>query len=168
MIVTDREELRKPNGPALPGEALEIIGLLERELAASPRPGIGLAAPQVGVHKRVAIIRTKDHSMDLVNPVMVDREHGVLVRSEGCLSMPGVSVDTWRFGEVFFRCDGNPAGVVATGLEALAVQHEMDHLDGILMTDRAMGRKTGPNEPCPCGALRPDGKPVKFKKCHGR
>jgi peptide deformylase len=168
MIITDRDVLRIPNDPVSRDEADGIITLLERELIASQRPGIGLAAPQIGIHKRVAIVRTKSHSIDLVNPVVLDSEHGILVRNEGCLSLPGISVDTWRFGEIFFRCDRNLAGVVATGLEALAVQHEVDHLDGILMTDRSSARGVGRNEPCPCGKRTSDGKPIKYKKCHGR
>lgn len=168
MIVTDLIELRKPNKPATLEEAAEIVHHLERELAASARPGIGLAAPQIGIHKRVAIVRTSAHSIDLVNPVVLNREHSILVHNEGCLSIPGVSVDTWRFDEVLFKCDVCPAGVVVTGLEALAVQHEVDHLDGILMMDRAAGRSIGRNEPCPCGARKEDGRPVKFKHCHGK
>jgi peptide deformylase len=166
MIITNQDELRKPNEPALAMEVCGIIARLEGELAASRNPGVGLAAPQIGIHKRVAIVRTKDHSIDLVNPVVIDREHGILVRGEGCLSMPGVSVDTWRFGEILFRCDNSPAGMVATDLEAVAAQHEIDHLDGILMVDRAMGRRIGPNDPCPCGKRDRNGKPMKFKRCH--
>jgi peptide deformylase len=168
MITTDTTDLRRPNEPATADEAERIVRLLEGELKASPRPGVGLAAPQIGIHKRVAIVRTRDHSIDLVNPVLVDREHALLVRGEGCLSMPGLSADTWRFDEIFVRCDRNPAGIVATGLEAVAIQHEMDHLDGILMVDRAKKNDVGRNDPCPCGAKTTDGKPVKFKRCHGR
>jgi len=168
MIVTDQAELRKPNELASSDEAIGIITKLEHELATSSRLGIGLAAPQIGVHKRVAIIRTKEHLIDLVNPIIFDMEHGILVKNEGCLSMPGMSVDTWRFSEILFRCDGNPAGVVATGLEAVAIQHEIDHLDCMLMVDRAIRGGVGRNDPCPCGKHTDTGKPVKFKKCHGR
>lgn len=168
MITTDTVDLRRPNESATLEEAEKILHLLEEELKTSPRPGVGLAAPQIGIHKRVAIVRTKEHSIDLVNPVLVDRDHALLVKGEGCLSLPGVSVDTWRFDEIFVKCDRNPAGLVATGLEAVAIQHEMDHLDGILMVDRAKKNSVGRNDPCPCGAKNPDGKPLKFKRCHGK
>lgn len=168
MIVTDIGELKLPNTPAAPDEAREIIRALEIELASSQRAGVGLAAPQIGIRRRVAIIRTKGASMDLVNPVVVDKERSIVVRGEGCLSLPGMSVDTWRFDEVFVKCDANPAGFVATGLEAVVVQHEIDHLDGILMTDRSTSIRIGRNDPCPCGAKTPDGKPMKFKRCHGK
>jgi len=162
MIITDIEVLRKPSEQASADEADGIIRLLEDELRASPRGGIGLAAPQIGVRKQVAIIRTENHSVDLVNPVIADRGQAFVFRNEGCLSLPGVSVDTWRFGEVFVKCDRNPAGIVATGLEAVAIQHEIDHLAGILMVDRVGGKNTGRNDPCPCGSK------IKFKRCHGR
>jgi peptide deformylase len=162
MIVTDIAELKLSNEDAALGEADWIIGLLESELRSSARPGVGLAAPQIGIHKRVAIVRTKDHAIDLVNPVIVDLDHGMAVESEGCLSFPGVSVGTWRFDEVFVKCDRNPAGMVATGLEAIVLQHEIDHLSGVLITDRAKMRSAGRNDPCPCGSKR------KFKRCHGR
>lgn len=168
MILTDREDLRRLNEPATAEEAVAIIGRLEEELRASPRAGIGLAAPQIGIHKRVAIIRTHDHSVDLVNPVILDRERAIMVRGEGCLSLPGVSANTWRFDEILVACDNHPAGLAATGLEAVAMQHEIDHLDGILMVDRAGGSGVGRNDPCPCGAKTSDGRPVKFKRCHGR
>jgi len=168
MIVTDIAELKLRNMKTEPEEVDMIIRKLEDELRASPRSGIGLAAPQIGIHKRVAIIRTKDHSIDLVNPVLVEQERGILVKGEGCLSLPRVSVDTLRFDEVFVRCDRNQAGIEATGLEAVAIQHEMDHLDGVLITDRTKMRDVGRNDPCPCGATDPSGKKIKFKKCHGR
>jgi peptide deformylase len=168
MIVTNIAELKLPNERAAPDEVSEIIRRLEIELAASPRAGVGLAAPQIGIRRRVAIIRTKGASINLVNPVLVEKEHSIVVRGEGCLSLPGMSIDTWRSDEVFVKCDENPGGIVATGLEAVVIQHEMDHLDGILMTDRSTSLRIGRNDPCPCGARNPDGKPVKFKRCHGK
>jgi len=167
MIVTDIAELKLANSEAEPGEAAETVRLLERELKASPRPGIGLAAPQIGIHKRVAIVRTANASIDLVNPRIINKERGILVKGEACLSLPGISADTMRFDEVLVEC-GNGSSFVATGFEAIVVQHEIDHLDGVLITDRAAMRNTGRNDPCPCGAKGPEGKPVKFKRCHGR
>jgi peptide deformylase len=161
MISTDTNDLKRPNEQATAKEAEEIVRLLESELCASPHPGIGLAAPQIRIHKRVAIIRTANHSIDLVNPKLIDVDHCILVRGEGCLSLPGVFVDTLRFDEVFVKCDWNPAGFVATGLEAIAIQHEIDHLDGILMVNRVKNN-VGRNDLCPCGSK------VKFKRCHGK
>jgi peptide deformylase len=168
MIITDIESLRKQNDSAVNNEIDEIIHLLERELKASTRRGVGLSAPQIGIHKRVAIVRTEGHSVDLVNPVILERERPIIVSGEGCLSLPGMSANTCRFDEVVVKCDRNLGGLVATELEAVAIQHEVDHLNGVLMIDRAAKGGVGRNDPCPCGLKTPDGKTVKFKRCHGK
>lgn len=169
MITTDMAVLRAPNEPATIEESKDIIAALERELAASRIPGVGLAAPQIGIHKRVAIVRTEDKSVDLVNPVILEKERLFLYKGESCLSLPEVSVDTWRYLEVFVKDDFHPAGFIGEGFVSVVLQHEIDHLDSVLIMDRAAGKKKiGRNDPCPCGALKDDGKPVKFKKCHGR
>jgi len=165
MITTDIEELRKPNAEASAGEVPECLAALEDALGRTT--GVGLAAPQIGIHKRIAIVRTDDARLDLVNPVIVSKGKMLLSKGESCLSLPGVSENIWRYGEIVVRDDTNPDGVVATGFLAIVIQHEMDHLDGILITDRAVKAKIGRNDPCPCGAMK-DGRPVKFKKCHGK
>jgi len=171
-IITDIEELRRPNDRIDPYEARSIIDKLETALDSSDKPGIGLAAPQIGIHKRVAIVRISHENskefVDLVNPEIIDQSFGTTFFDEGCLSFPGESFNTHRFKEVFVKDDLHPAGFVASGLVAIAVQHECDHLDSILITDRAIGKnKIGRNDPCPCGKTI-NGKRIKFKKCHGR
>jgi peptide deformylase len=167
-IITDKEELRKGNEDIDVYEAKSIINKLEAALEYSPRTGIGLAAPQIRIHKRVAIIRIKNESINLVNPIIVDEESGFMFPDEGCLSLPGVNINTRRFNEIFVRDDLHPAGFVAVGLVAVAIQHEIDHLNGILITDRAVGKnKIGRNDPCFCGK-KINGKPIKYKRCHGR
>jgi len=171
-IITNEEELRKKNDIIEVYEAKSIIEKLEIALSHSPRPGIGLAAPQIGIHKRVAIVRINGddiiENIDLVNPVIVDQENGFMFSKEGCLSMPGINLNTRRFNEVCVKDDLHPAGFITTGLVAIAIQHEIDHLDGILITDRAVGKnKVGRNDPCPCGK-KINGKIMKYKKCHGK
>ncbi len=167
MIITDVSTLRLPSIKALDFEVDEILKLLEKELTSSDGRGIGLAAPQIGIRKCIAIIRTKDHSLDLVNPILLDLDSPIIAKGEGCLSIPNISVNTLRFGEVFVKCDKNPSGIIATGLEAVAIQHEIDHLSGILMTDKILPSRLCRNDPCPCGR-KIDGKVPKFKRCHGR
>lgn len=165
MITTDIDELRKPNAEASADDVPGCLAALEEELGATT--GVGLAAPQIGIHKRIAIVRTEDTRLDLVNPVIVSKGKMLLSKDESCLSLPGVSENIWRYGEIVVKDDTNPNGIVATGFLAVVIQHEMDHLDGILIIDRAVKAKVGRNDPCPCGATK-DGRPVKFKKCHGR
>ena len=98
-------------------------------------PGIGLAATQVDVHKRVIVIDvTEDKSglITLINPEIVERE-GEHVGEEGCLSVPGIYERVTRAERVKVRAlgvDGQPFELDAEGLLAVCVQHEIDHLDG--------------------------------------
>ena len=106
-------------------------------------PGVGLAATQIGVPLRVFLIdvASDDEPSNLlvfINPEIVERE-GAQTYREGCLSFPGVSEDVKRAARVRVRAldrDGKPFELEATGLLAVAVQHENDHLDGELMIDR--------------------------------
>jgi peptide deformylase len=105
--------------------------------------GIGLAAPQVGVSQRVFVVDVEDESgertkLAIVNPVMTAHA-GSLVGEEGCLSIPGIHADVRRHAEVTFEGldeTGAPITVRGTGLLARALQHELDHLDGVLFIDR--------------------------------
>ena len=103
-------------------------------------PGIGLAATQVDVHKRllVADVSTeKNEPLVLINPEIVAKD-GVEVTEEGCLSVPGYYEEVERAEHVRVRYldrDGNPAESDFDGLLAVCVQHEMDHLDGKLFVD---------------------------------
>jgi peptide deformylase len=106
-------------------------------------PGVGLAAPQLGISKRLFIVdvATDDEEpSDLrvfINPEIVAAE-GETVFNEGCLSFPGVHEDIERAERVTVRAidkDGKPFELEAEGLLAIAIQHENDHLDGELMID---------------------------------
>lgn len=105
-------------------------------------PGVGLAANQVGVLKRIFIIdiATDDEPSDLhvfINPEIVDKA-GEVVWKEGCLSFPGVTESVERAESVRVRAldrDGKPFEMEADGLMAVAIQHENEHLDGELMID---------------------------------
>jgi len=105
--------------------------------------GVGLAAPQVGVGKRVIVVDVTpvDETiapMALVNPEIVDRKGSVL-GEEGCLSVPGVQGEVPRAETVVVRGldeQGNPVHLQAEGILSRALQHEIDHLDGVLFIDR--------------------------------
>jgi len=101
-------------------------------------PGVGLAAPQVGVGLRVVVIKTDNNLHALVNPEMVKWE-GEQVGLEGCLSIPGYVGEVKRHMQVVARGlnrHGKPIKIKGDGLLARAIQHEIDHIDGILFTDR--------------------------------
>jgi peptide deformylase len=104
--------------------------------------GVGLAATQIGVQKQVAVWR---HPEDedryvLVNPRFLERSDEMVVGSEGCLSVPGCTLDVPRSERVVVEaCDagGQRYTMEAEGLLARIIQHEMDHLEGHLILDRA-------------------------------
>jgi peptide deformylase len=103
--------------------------------------GIGLAATQVGVLHRVLVYRVEHDSPvnALVNPVIEWSGKDKEVLEEGCLSLPGVNVDVERPIYVRVRAQdpsGAPILIEASGLEARVIQHEIDHLDGVLILDR--------------------------------
>lgn len=105
-------------------------------------PGVGLAATQIGERHRLFIIdvAAEDEPSNLmvfINPEITRRE-GEEVGPEGCLSFPGISEDIKRAARVTVRAldrDGKPFELSADGLLAVAIQHEADHLDGMLMID---------------------------------
>lgn len=106
-------------------------------------PGVGLAAPQVGVPYRIFVIDTANENEPsqfaaYINPEIIET-HGAQSWKEGCLSFPGVSENIKRAERVRVRAlsvDGSAFEQEATGLLAVAIQHENDHLNGILMIDK--------------------------------
>ena len=103
--------------------------------------GVGLAANQVGILRRVFVIQAEEDQgpRALVNPVIVERSDVVEDDDEGCLSMQGVVVPVERPVRVRLEArdeDGNPVTLELEGLPARVAQHELDHLDGVLILDR--------------------------------
>ena len=111
-------------------------------------PGIGLAAPQVGVPLRIFVVdlsvgRDPSGLLVMINPAFVEQD-GMQLEEEGCLSMPGFTATVARPSRVVVRGlnrDGQEHVREGTGLLARAFQHEMDHLDGRLFVDRLRGIK---------------------------
>ena len=103
-------------------------------------PGVGLAAPQVNVSKRLIVIdisRERSAPLCLVNPRIVSREE-LCHMEEGCLSVPGIYETIERAGRITVEAldrDGHPFTTEAEGLLGVCIQHEIDHLDGILFVD---------------------------------
>lgn len=99
--------------------------------------GIGLAAPQVGVLERIIIADIGEGLLSVINPVVVQQE-GFDTLTEGCLSLPDVAVDIQRHQEITLtgvNIEGEEIKMDIKGLLARVVQHEIDHLDGVLIID---------------------------------
>jgi peptide deformylase len=130
----------EPVGEVTPESRALIEGMYAIMYAAR---GIGLAAPQVGVSRRVFILDVPGEEGErvkraFINPVIKERS-GSMVDEEGCLSIPGLYADVKRHARVVFEAldeAGAPFRIEGTGLLARALQHELDHLDGVLFIDR--------------------------------
>jgi peptide deformylase len=144
-------EIKKYPSRILKQKALPV-GTIDRELQVLiddmietmyAAPGVGLAAPQVGVSRRLAVIdvSTKGEEMPvlvLINPEFVERD-GTVEFEEGCLSIPEFTAKVTRAEKVKVRAldrEGRQLEIEAVGLLAIALQHEIDHLDGTLFIDR--------------------------------
>lgn len=120
---------------------LLMDNMLETMYAA---PGVGLAAPQIGVAKRIIVMDVARHDeapmpLRIVNPEIIELSGSVVSREEGCLSFPGQFTEVERPKTLRFRYwdeNNQVKELEAAGLSAICIQHEMDHLDGILLTDR--------------------------------
>lgn len=123
----------------------EVVELIDRMFVTLREArGLGLAAPQVGVSRRVIVVEVGERRMALVDPELL-RQEGEVVGTEACLSIPGLLGDVPRAERVVVRGRNRrnrSVTVEAEGLLARVLQHEIDHLDGILFTDRVRDPKT--------------------------
>jgi peptide deformylase len=184
MIITNNEEaLRVKCEDVLPDEIAVLRSVLEAELENSNRlgrAGIGLACPQIGIPKKMAIVRMgnaahPELNMDLVNASISNAYDQIMVRDEGCLSFPGRVENTLRHQEIHIANNlTTPNSFIATGMLAVCIQHELDHLNQVLFMDRKApttptklaGPKLAPNDLCFCGRINLEtGRPFKYKKC---
>jgi peptide deformylase len=143
ILIAPQPILKKPARPVGAGDAERVRALIPRLFATMYHaPGIGLAAPQIGEGLRLAVIdlmpEQKPSPLVLVNPEVVASSTELATREEGCLSLPGQYADVTRPARVrvrFLDAAGARREVDAEGLFAACLQHEIDHLNGILFTD---------------------------------
>jgi len=156
MIVTDTKQLLISCKNVQPEQAKEIIQKLEKELVLH-KNGIGLSANQIGIDAKVAIIRIPDkEKIDLINPKIVEHSKEIVFYKEGCLSLPDQKkeITIQRYEQITIENGFDRTKYVLYGMEAIACQHEIDHLNGLLITDKQAKpyarpeRKIGRNERC--------------------
>ncbi len=129
------------------GNALYVLGN-DMMVFMHANHGVGLAGPQVGIPRKIVVADTGEQAMCLVNPRVVSAS-GSETRGEGCLSLPDVEVEVPRKAYIRVRANntsGKVLAVAAEGLLARVLQHEIDHLNGILICDHQEGRP-GAGEP---------------------
>ena len=142
MIIKDKIKLEEKCSPVSVKEGEEIGVRLLHELRESDN-GIGLAANQIGINKRVCVINVKE-PLVLINPKIVEKSKEQFVFPEGCLSFPNKHVRTIRHTSIKVKADNHKGKLVFSAdskeindaFECVCVQHEIDHLDGITMFDR--------------------------------
>jgi peptide deformylase len=140
--------LKKPGAPVarVDEEIRRLLDDMAETMYAAD--GVGLAAPQLGISKRIVVIDTSprqegQHLLHLVNPEIL-RTEGETTYTEGCLSVPGEAEEVERAAKVWVRAldrDGKPFEIEGEGLLAIALQHEIDHLDGVLFVDHLSSLK---------------------------
>ncbi|MDF2715013.1 MAG: peptide deformylase [Paenibacillus sp.] len=142
IIVKDPDPVLREKAKPVPKITPNIHKLLD-DMADTmyDAEGVGLAAPQIGILKRVIVVDVGDDNglIELINPEIVSKE-GEQLGPEGCLSIPGLRGDVNRAMKVTVKgLDRNGDEIVITGSELLAraFQHEVDHLNGVLFTDLA-------------------------------
>ena len=141
-ILTDEDPLLRKHSRAIETYDKRLMVLLE-DLADTMHKadGVGLAAPQIGALRRVAIVDVGEGIIELINPRMLSQSEETCSQPEGCLSSPGEFGEVSRPVEVRVEyCDraGEKCQITAEGLLARALCHEIDHLDGRLFKDLAI------------------------------
>ena len=142
MIIKDKTKLEQKCSPISVKEGEEIGVRLLHELRQS-ESGIGLAANQIGINKRVCVINVKE-PLVLINPKIVEKSKEQFIFPEGCLSFPDSKIKTQRHQDIVVEADNHEGKLsfsanskdINDAFECVCVQHEIDHLDGITMFDR--------------------------------
>ncbi len=149
----DNEILRSISDVIKPSELKQYRSLAESMVKHIKNPdngGVGLAAPQVGINKRLIVVSLmKDYedetyrTIAMINPEIIEHGEEKCIDEEGCLSVPGETgnVERWNWIKVaFLDPEGRKYALRLETLAARIVQHEIDHLDGILFTDKVTGK----------------------------
>ena len=142
-------QLRYEGDPVLRAKAKPVAKVTKRvvkllkdmEETMYAADGVGLAAPQIGVSERLIVVDVGEGPIHIINPVL-EKGGRLRYRREGCLSIPGVYGYVERYATVVVSgldAKGKPLRIEGSGLLARALQHEIDHLEGILFTDKASG-----------------------------
>ena len=142
MIIKDKIKLQEKCSPVSVKEGEEIGVRLLHKLRES-KNGIGLAANQIGMQKRVCVVNVKE-PLVLINPKIVEKSKEQFVFPEGCLSFPDSKIKTIRHQDIVVEADNHDGRLsfsansqdINDAFECVCVQHEIDHLDGITMFER--------------------------------
>ena len=143
MIIKDKDKLTTPCEVVSVKEGEEIAVRILDELRNSKIKGVGLAANQIGINKRVCVVNVKE-PLVLINPKIVEQSEEQFIFTEGCLSFPDSKIRTMRYQDIVVEADNHKGKLsfsansqdINDAFECVCVQHEIDHLNGITMFDR--------------------------------
>lgn len=140
QIIKKGDEVLRQRAKEVPEITPNILRLLDNmKDTMFEANGVGLAAPQIGIGKRVIVVDSEDELLELINPEITESE-GSETDTEGCLSVPGLIGEVKRAYKVTIKAknrEGKAVELRREGLTARVLQHEIDHLDGILFIDKA-------------------------------
>jgi len=131
-IVTDIKFLRKRSEPIEKNKVSSIVKDLEDSL--NTKKGYGLSAIQIGLPYRVGIVRLPKCKLNLWNPKIIEKSYRFRFQGEGCLSIPGLYIDTARYRDIVVE-NGDGRKYSLEGIEAIVVQHEISHFNGRTILD---------------------------------
>ena len=132
-IITNLVKLKIKSGEASLKEVNSIIKDLEDTLKEYPN-GVGLSAIQIEIPKKLGIIRVGKLKIDLINPKIIAKEEKFKMKKESCLSFPNLNLDTIRYNNITIVNNGTEE--IYQGMLAVIIQHEIDHMNGIVFIDR--------------------------------
>lgn len=144
-IVIEGDEILRKRSKEVPVVDDKIRSILDDMLETMrDENGVGIAAPQVGILKRIFIVEIDEDLIELINPEILETK-GSQMEEEGCLSVPGVvgTVERPEFIKIKgLNRKGEEVTYEGTGLTAIAISHENDHLDGVLYIDKAIDKRS--------------------------
>ena len=134
-IITDKNTLRQVSKPVTEADifCLDLVNRLRAACSSGWVDGCGLAAIQIGIPLRFAWYKWGDTEYTLVNPEIISTHGKHKAKKEGCLSIPGKWLKAKRYSKIKYTTDGKKK--TAKGLRAQIIQHEIDHMNGILIDD---------------------------------
>lgn len=139
VVGKDNAILRKKSDPVVIFDKKLQKLVKEMEDAVKKAEGVGIAAPQVGINQRLFLVKMKRRFVLMVNPEITSFSYDTIVMEEGCLSLPGQWGMVRRPKDIlvsFQDISGKQMKLELSGIESRIVQHELDHLDGILFIDK--------------------------------
>lgn len=136
MIITDIKKLRQKSESITKQDYYQLMPLIEQELDKVKDRGIGLSAIQIGFNKRFGLIKFHNTRIELINPVIIEKFDRFRFQNESCLSLPELSIDTSRYLDITVENGFDKKLYCFYGIESVAVQHEIDHMNGKLIIDK--------------------------------